>query len=177
MKSQTQNIRIIKININGEEDVSEISGLPNENPSLNLLDKVATGSLEITDKDRTDATFTVASQSQAGEYGDLQFSSDGRSYTYTAREDDLRELSGQENPTDTDTFTVATTDGASVDLSFDLVGNRNPIAEDDSISLSEGESTTINPTENDSDPDNDNLQISIQSNDFNSWLRNEVYKN
>ena len=48
---------------------------------------------------------------------DLQFSSDGKSYTYTAREEDIRKLSVR--IPDTDTFTATTMDIRN--LSFDLL--------------------------------------------------------
>ncbi len=141
----------IEVKISGAEDISTITGVPSDVITLTPSQLTATGDLDLTDLDRTDSTFNTIPLTLP-DNGNFVIDGDGN-WDFTVSLQELEALVNSGSPTYSETVVVETLDSAYATLNFELVGNRDPIAVPDYVSIGAGSSKSFDVVGNDSDPD------------------------
>ena len=164
----------VEIKLNGVEDQSTIEQYSTLSGSVNPEVLETSGDVDLTDLDRTDATFVA--QNIGLTEGNFTINSDG-GWSFNANEDYLlNDLPATGVSTKSISIPFATTDNTTGNIDIDLVGNRPPSANPDVVSLNAGLTTDVDVLSNDSDPDShdagvlsiQNLQNSSDPNVFTS---------
>ena len=141
----------IEVKISGAEDISTITGVPSDVITLTPSQLTATGDLDVTDLDRTDSSFNTI-PTTLPDNGNFVINSDGN-WDFTVSLQELEALVNSGNPIYSETVVVETLDSAYATLNFELVGNRDPIAVPDYLSIGAGSSLSFDVVGNDFDPD------------------------